>query len=241
MILKWLLGSRHKLRSFIEIYPTIYLLLCRVRPKTRPITVSEDTELVIEGYPRSANTFAVAAFTFAQGRSVKIARHLHAPAQVIAAVKKGIPTIVLIRRPRDAVLSVLVRAPHISVKQALKDYILFYRTILPFKDRYVVGRFEEVASDFGRIVCQLNARFGTNFKPFEHTKENLEKVFQIIEEMDKQDTGLSQVQEETVARPSVKREKLKKMAEEKLKGPKAQQLLLEAERVYYMVVGESGG
>jgi len=237
MTLKRLLAkSRHALRSLIDTHPRIYLLLCQARPKTRQITVSKDTEIVIEGFPRSANTFAVAAFTFAQGRPVKIARHLHAPAQVIAAVRRGIPCIVLIRNPRDAVLSLLVRAPRVSAEQALKDYIRFYRSIAPYRDKFVVGRFEEVTTDFGELIRRVNARFGTNFKPFEYTEESLQKVFQIVEEMDKQDTGLSEVKEETVARPSAYREKLKKMAEAKLDTPKARKLLLEAEEVYRMFI-----
>ncbi|RLA98308.1 MAG: hypothetical protein DRG83_14655 [Deltaproteobacteria bacterium] len=236
MTLKVLLKYRHIVRSLIDRYPSIYLPVCRVRLKTRQVTVSKDTEIVIEGSPRSANTFAVAAFAFAQGRPVKIARHLHAPAQVIAATKRRIPCIVLIRKPRDAVLSLLVRAPHISAEQALKDYIRFYRSVYPYRDKFVVGRFEEATTDFSEIIRRVNARFGTNFKLFEHTEENLQKVFQIVEEMDKQDTGLGEVKEETVARPSTYREKLKKMAEAKLETPKARKLLLEAEEVYRMFI-----
>jgi len=237
MTLKRLLAkSRRKLRSLIDTHPTLYLTLCRIRPKTRQITVFKDTEIVIEGFPRSANTFAVAAFTFAQGRPVKIARHLHAPAQVIAAVRRGIPCVVVIRKPRDAVLSQLVRAPHVSAEQALKDYIRFYRSIAPYRDKFVVGRFEEVTTDFGEVIRRVNARFGANFKLFKHTDENLQKVFHMVEEMDKQDTGLREVKEETVARPSAYREKLKKRAEAKLETPKARRLLLEAVEVYRMFI-----
>ena len=232
---------RHLLRSWIDTHPTVYLTLCRIKPETRQITVSKDTEIVIEGFPRSANTFAVAAFTFAQGRPVKIARHLHAPAQVTEAVRRGIPCIVLIRKPRDAVLSLLVREPHISAEQALKDYIRFYRSVAPYRDKFVIGRFEEVTTNFGEIIRRVNAHFGTNFKPFEHTEENLHKVFQIVEEMDKQDTGLSEVKEETVARPSAYRERLKSMAEAKLDTPKARRLLLEAEEVYRMFIENREG
>jgi len=231
-----LANSRHKLRSLIDTHPTIYLPVCWIRPKTRQITVSKDTEIVIEGFPRSANTFAVAAFTFAQELPVKIARHLHAPAQVIVAARRGIPCIVLIRKPRDAVLSLLVRAPHISAEQALKDYIRFYSSVAPYCDKYVVGRFEEVTTDFGEVIRWVNAHFGTNFKLFEHSDENLRKVFQIVEEMDKQDTGLREVKEQTVARPSPHREIVKNAAEAKLETLKARRLLLKAEKVYRMFV-----
>lgn len=238
---KLLLRCRHQVRTLIDSFPSIYLNFCKIRPKTREITVSKDTEIVIEGFPRSANTFAVAAFMFAQGRPVKTARHLHAPAQVIAAAKDRIPCIVLIRKPRDAILSLLVREPHISPEQALKDYIRFYRSILPYRDKFVVGRFEEVTTDFGQVIKRVNAHFGTNFKTFDHTDKNLQKVFQIVDEMDKQDTGLLEIKEETVARPLASRERLKSMAKAKLETPRAIRFLLEAEEVYRMFVeGKEG-
>jgi len=233
----WVRRLRHKLRTLIEIYP-FYLWICRLRPKTRQVTIADDTEIVIEGYPRSGNTFAVAAFLLAQGRQVKIARHLHAPAQVIAAARMEIPTLVLIRKPKDAVLSLLVRVPHLSAEQALKDYIRFYCSIFPYRGKYVIGRFEEVTADFGNVIRRINERFGTSFKPFEHTDENLKKVFKLVEEMDKNDTGLPYVKEETVARPSPKREELKRLMQEKLNSPRAKKLLLEAEKVHRTFVEE---
>lgn len=50
---------------------------------------------------------------------------------------------------------------------------------------HIFSRFEELTRDFGQVIQRINARFGTAFKPFEHTEENLKKVFQIVEEMDK--------------------------------------------------------
>lgn len=122
LLRKW----RFSARSFVGQYPFPYLMLQRLRPRRRHLVVARDTEIVIEGYPRSANTFAVAAFMLAQERPVKMAHHLHAPAQVIRAVKWGIPTLLLIRQPEDAVLSLLIREPGISAERALRDYIRFY-------------------------------------------------------------------------------------------------------------------
>jgi hypothetical protein len=55
-----------------------------------------------------------------------IAHHLHAPAQVIRAARWWILTPVLMRRPRDAVLSLVIRDPA-SVDQALGYTILSTR------------------------------------------------------------------------------------------------------------------
>ncbi len=228
----WLRRTRHVIKTRIDHHPSLYLFLSRIRPGTRALVVSSDTEIVIEGFPRSANTFAVAAFTLAQGRPVKIARHLHAPAQVIAGVRMHIPTLVLIRHPRDAVLSLVVRAPHLSVEQALKDYIHFYTVLLPYLGQFVIGLFEQVTTDFGRVIAQINEHYGTNFRLFEHTEENLRRVFAMVEQMDRENTGRPVVQEATVARPSSIRMKWKQALAHALTSSKIQPLLHEAEHLH---------
>ena len=88
-------------------------------PSSRPVSnaapapgssraVTPDKLVVIEGFPRSGNSFARRAFIMAQDETfdvTRIAHHLHVPAQVIRAARWRIPTLVLIRRPKDAVLS----------------------------------------------------------------------------------------------------------------------------------------
>lgn len=76
-IKKCLTNLRFQARVTISHYPWLYFPIQRLRPQRRDLVVARDTEIVIEGYPRSANTFAVAAFLLAQGRPVKIAHHLH--------------------------------------------------------------------------------------------------------------------------------------------------------------------
>jgi len=131
-------------------------------------------------------------------------------------------------QPPVAVLSLLLREPHISAEQAFNDFIHFYRTVASYNDDLVVAKFEEVTMDFGEVIRWICTHLCTKFKHFEHTEENLQKVFHMVEQMDKQDTGLSDVKEKTVARPSAYREKLKKRAEAKLETPKAKRLLLES-------------
>ncbi len=227
---------RFALRSFMASQPGVYFCIQRFRPSRKNLLVSKDTEVVIEGYPRSANTYAVAAFLLAQGRPVKIAHHLHVPAQVIRGVQWGIPTIVLIREPEEAVLSLLVREPKIGAMRALKDYINFYRSIASYRAGFVVAPFEEVVSDFGQVIVRINKRFGTSFVPFSHTEENVRKVFALIEEMDKIDQKKGIVSETTVARPSAIREAIKEKKKRELMDSEAESLLQEAKCIYNMVM-----
>jgi len=180
---------------------------------------------VIEGYPRSANTFAVAAFQFAQGRRVKIARNLHAPASVIQAVRWRIPALVLIRKPEDAVLSLLVREPSLSARQALADYTRFYEKIRPYRFGFVLATFEEVTSDFNSVIHRINHKFRTSFVSFIHNRENIAEVMKIAEEMDKADQGKPVVTEVTVARPSSVWDRLKQPRCGELEMPEVSKLM----------------
>jgi len=132
-------------------HPAAFYALYRLARKDQARVVTPETELVIEGFPRSANSFARVAFNRAQKGTVRIATGLHVPAQVIRAARWRIPTLVLIRRPKDAVLSFAIRDP-ISVEQALRYYLSFYETVEGYSGAYVLGTFEEVTGDFGRVI-----------------------------------------------------------------------------------------
>lgn len=235
-IKKCLTNLRFQARATISCYPWLYFPIQRLRPRRRDLVVARDTEIVIEGYPRSANTFAAVALLLAQEQPVKIARHLHAPAQVIRAVQWGIPTLVLIRQPEDAVLSLLIREPAMSAKQALRDYVRFYQRILPYRSGFLIATFEEVTQDFGAVIDRLNEKFDTKFSRFHHTEDNVAKVLRLIEEMDKADTGRGYVTETTVARPSELRKKLKMQRRRELEAPALDALLQLAKVIYHEII-----
>ncbi|MEW6059376.1 MAG: hypothetical protein AB1551_04425, partial [Actinomycetota bacterium] len=83
-------------------YPSPTLAVARWQGHGEPLGPS--TDLVIEGYPRSANTLAVSAISAAQPGPIRIAHHLHAPGHVIAAIRRGVPVLVLVREPEEAVI-----------------------------------------------------------------------------------------------------------------------------------------
>jgi len=109
---------------------------------------------VIEGYMRSANTFSTVAFQTSQPRPVRLAHHLHAPAQIIAAARLGIPVLVPVRPPRDAAISVTIRSPQVSLRQALDAHRRFHEAILPVRGSCHVARFEDVTSDLGAVIAE---------------------------------------------------------------------------------------
>jgi hypothetical protein len=144
--------------------------------------IGAETELVIDGYTRSATTFAVYALQLAQDRPVRLAHHLHAPAQLIEAARRGVPALALIREPEGAVLSHIVREPWVDMRDAAAGYARFYRSLMPHRAHFVVGKFEDVTHDFARVVRDLNDRFGMALKEFEPTEANLDRCFELIKE-----------------------------------------------------------
>ena len=99
-------SARHRLRTYLSEHPFGYLAFARHKYTTHNVEViGSRTELVIDGFTRSATTFAVYAFQLAQDRPIRLAHHLHAPAQLIEAARRGIPTMALIREPQGAILS----------------------------------------------------------------------------------------------------------------------------------------
>lgn len=197
----------YELQTLVAQRPRLALPLARFRGHGVPF--GPGTEIVIEGFPRSANSFAVAAFARAQGRKPQIAHHVHAPAQVIAAAKAGTPAIVLIRDPEDAVLEYVVKKPAITIGQALRGYARFYEPLVRYRSGFVAGVFDEVTKDFGTVIRHVNERFGTTFREFEHTEENARATLEEIDAYWRGIVGPGKQLEIIVGRPSAVRDEMK--------------------------------
>src|SRR5215216_282833 len=230
---KWLQihAGRHP-----AVYFNLYRLLVAINLRTHGDlvrAVTPDTQLVIEGFPRSGNSFARRAFVLAQKESpgkIRIAHHMHVPAQVVRAARWQIPTLVVIRRPRDAVLSFALWDP-ISVDQALRYYVSFYETVEKYRDAYVLGLFEDVTEDFGQVIKRINDKFGTTFSLFRHDEANVSKLFAGMEAQARKKYGET-LWERKVQRPAAVREKIKDDIEYDLESPKRKRLIARAEAVY---------
>lgn len=163
-------------------HPWLFFPLLRWRePHRAHLAAGPDTDLVLEGYPRSSNTFAVTALKYAQPGEVRTADHVHAPAQVIRGVRLGKPVLVLVRQPEDVVRSTAVKFPGLEVRDVLRGYARFYERCWPWRDRFMVATFEQVTADFGAVIRRLNRRYDLNLRPFDHTDENVAAVYRRID------------------------------------------------------------
>jgi hypothetical protein len=199
--------------------------------------VRRSSKIVIDGFERSGNTFAYQAFVDANGAAFHIGHHTHSPAQLRWAARWGIPTILLVRPAAALVLSVTLRWPARRPHEVVEDYLRFHARALELRDHFLVGTFERVTTDYGAVIADVNARFGTGFEPFESTERSRDRVFSAIEARNAHRYG--RVTEVAVARPSEARRAATDERGAVLDRPGIRRLLDEAEALRAEI--ESGG
>src|SRR5262245_34081183 len=212
--------------------PALAMPLARLRGEGE--LVREDTDLLIESYPRSASSFALAAFNIAQepARYV-VAHHTHAPGHVIAAIRLGVPALVLVREPEGAVVSSVIRHPDRTCTAAVRGYVDFHEPLLPYRGEFVVGTFDEVVrGDVGLVTRRVNARFGTAFAEFEPTEDNVARALREIDEDWRDRRGGGERLERIVPRPSAMRDGLKGEIRGRYRREVPERLRERADRLY---------
>ena len=120
-----------------------------------------------------------------------------------------VPVVVLIRDPDQAALSYLVRCKWLKAKQVYRDYFNFYHRIEGLLGRFVIAPFDVVTRGFGLVIRQVNQRWGTRFKEFQHTRENVRRCFELIEKAHRSRRVGPGIREEAIGRPSGWREQEK--------------------------------
>jgi hypothetical protein len=187
---------RRKLSAQIERAPHLYRTMMLFRYRNGPFLrriVSSGHDIVIEGFPRCANSFANSAFLLANGWwGARVATHVHSPAQVVLAARCGVPTILNIRTPSKAVPAFMafagkfnrVDAARLSVAEKrawvheqTARFARFYETTNPLHASYVLATFQQTTTDFGVVIDRVNETFGQDFERFDHTPENIKKIF----------------------------------------------------------------
>jgi hypothetical protein len=167
------------IRSRLVASPSLYrsaFFLQRLRHETL-LDITPRTEIVIDGFQSSGNSFSLSAFELAQPRPVQVAGHVHSPGQLIRAARLGLPTLLLVRAPEPAALSLVSRWPYLTVEGALRRYVAFYAPLVPYVAGFVVASFDQVIGDFGEVTERVNSRFGTSFDCFVHDEDNARTVY----------------------------------------------------------------
>src|SRR5579863_3466138 len=135
-------------RRLVWGHPGLYRRFGIARDRGDCFDASHD--LWIEGYPRSANTFAVKSF-LAVNPSAKICSHHHIPTFVIQSLRQGKPGMLLLRKPEDAALSWAIFWQE-CIGECLDYYVDFHRTLLPYVPDLFIVQFDEAITRFDAVV-----------------------------------------------------------------------------------------
>lgn len=204
---RWAL--RHRLWHF-SVWQWFYLRAISIfRLGLYENAVHEDTDVVIEGFPRSANTFLVHALELAVNDNMRIAHHLHDPCQIKCAVRNRVPCFVIVRDPLDAAVSWKLKEPFLDTGLMLQIYGAFYRYVIRFEQSVVFLRYSDVILHTAAVIFEIVQRCAPN-KYADLTAITEERVFHSIDERKharKEIPGKNF--ELSVARPSETKEQLK--------------------------------
>lgn len=148
--------------------------------------------------------------------------------QVIRAVYRDVPALVLIRKPDQAIASLLVRDPSMTVESAFKWYLKFYQLLLNYRDKFITATFDELINDYAEVIQRLNAKFETQFVAPAFCDEDLERIFEKIEQIEPEPNK--------ACFPSQIRRQEKAKALARVNSSSYKELLSEAQKLYEVFV-----
>lgn len=150
-------------KAFVGEYPALMPLYLRLTPEGTTRALSADTQLVVEGFPRSGTTFAAHSLSMAQPIAPKTTFHVHNVAVLRQATEQRIPTVLVVRTPVDCLASYLTWDPRIGAGTVLWEWIRYHRSALAVSHDLTVATFDQVTTDLPAVVARLNGRFGASF------------------------------------------------------------------------------
>jgi len=133
--------------------------------------LSTQTELCVEGFQRSGNSYFINFFKMVN-TDVKVAHHYHSGAQIVKAVQQNVPTVLLIREPKDAIASLITWDKRLTIGVAISCYIQFYKRVLPVKKNCLVIQFSTLIKGIDPVILNINQHFGTSFSTTNFSKEH---------------------------------------------------------------------
>lgn len=122
---------------------------------------NQDTDIVIEGFPRSANTFFVDYLSL--NNTLKVAHHTHDNRNILLGIAFEVPSVVLVRNPLDAIISYSIYSG-MKLENAAQRYKNFYSSLIPLKKDLICAEFSDVVNTPELIVSLINERSSLKLK-----------------------------------------------------------------------------
>lgn len=192
-----------KLRLYLKRSKTLYPILKNNLSSGGTVTTNS-TQLCIEGYPSSANSYTYHLFRVLFPE-IKLSHHTHSYANVSIALEQNIPSIVLLRNPLDCISSRHVRF-HSSLSISLAEYIDFYScTEKDVESPYLILiEFNEIINEPLKVLDQLSPILGVQI---DSSLDIVEINTAVKERMKKAQTKMKSMQ--NISLPNEERSALK--------------------------------
>ena len=155
-------ASRRGLRRaklLVGDYPALLPVYLRLTPEGTDRNITDRTQLVVEGFPRSGTTFAAKAITMAQGPDFVLTNHVHTTGILEVARQREVPTLVVVRHPVDCLASYLVWDPVIGTKTVLWEYLHYHKALADLAPHFVIASFDQVTIDLPAVARRVTERF----------------------------------------------------------------------------------
>jgi hypothetical protein len=166
----------------------VLLPLFRLFKNRYPRYAVEHADICIEGFPRSGNSFFVTTFQQWNPRAV-VTHHSHLASNAKYSVRRGKPTVVLVRKPADAIASAIAwdgRDARILPGVGLIAYLSFYRALRNYKDNILFLEFDEAITRPDKCVAKINRRFSSSFNARAFTSEESQRLRALLVRQDSQ-------------------------------------------------------
>ncbi len=222
------LQVRNYIRRTMWRHPSLFAI--NTYRHNRPRVEQVEYDLLVDGFPRSANTFATMAFRHSQGNSFKVLSHVHVPIYALVALRRRAPSVVLVRQPRETLLSWIICCWYLrrSIHFGLSSYIDYYKTLLPHLDRLFVADFDWITGDFPEVVRAANRHFSIHLQVPVANVAFLTEVQELVFSS-KSDEDLHFF---TCSNPDARRVRFKKELAEIVDGPIYRRGLAQANALY---------
>jgi len=180
-----------KLRSFISNYYFLNFIFFKIYPYIRKNykekIINKNSDICIEGYKRSGNTYFISLLEYKNKKKISIASHIHNKFQIQRAIKLNKPIIFLIRDPIMVINSAVNRNEDFDPSQLIKDYIQIYQYAYKKSDLIMFINFKDFTNNkkINNLLktIQINYPNLFNFKKFD--KFDNDKIKNIVIEKDK--------------------------------------------------------
>ena len=154
--------------------------------------LNDNTDLVIEGFPRSANSFFEMALRAYLPKTLQFAHHCHARAHVEEAVRRGIPCIVLIRNPIDAIVSYLEESGKLSSPAVLfREYIIFYEDIERLYPGIMLISFDTVKTNPAHAIAHVARTMSLHVNSDDLEKIDVDDLLDQVAEIARERVGIT--------------------------------------------------